>query len=69
MEAELLTSVFAEIYLACLFLLEDYYFYRIRHPLRLNDARTATWNGRNTPTLIYENLEPVEISKNHFTII
>ena len=25
--------------------------------------------GRNTPTLIFENLKPVEISKNHFNII
>ena len=26
-------------------------------------------NGRNAPTLIFENLKPVEISKNHFNII
>ena len=37
-EAGLLTSLFAEIYLAWLFLLKDHYIYHIRHPLRLNDG-------------------------------
>ena len=32
-------------------------------------AKDSYRHGRNTPTLIFENLKPVEVSKNHLNII